>query len=427
MPLNNVETAYERAQLCERIEPLLNYDENCNSALILINVWHTKQISAHYGFDVSQEILALIADELQSFVKEGGCLVQTASHEFSLLLQNIKNPGHCQLALTKIMRELNEQTLELSNFTTKTKLTAGAALYPKHAVSAQHLVQCVEIALNQAELREVPALMYTDKMTERIIRQLKIETELEQAIKDRSLELWYQPKINLRNGSIYGVEALTRWNSKNDGFISPDIFIPLAEERNFINDLTRWVLNIAFRKQKEWKDIGLDINMAVNISGKVIDQDDFVELVQHTQGLWDTQSSDITLEVTETAMMQSMEVSLEKLELLKKAGFLLSIDDFGTGYSSLEYFKTLPVHEVKIDKSFVKNMMTNKADHSLVQMVTGLAKSFDLTMVAEGIEDQETMDELKSFGVQKAQGYYIAKPMPEEEFLTWAEFYLANL
>jgi diguanylate cyclase (GGDEF)-like protein len=427
MKINQLDTAYERNELCQKIEPLLNYDENCNSALIIINVWHTRQISAHHGYDVSQEILSLIAGELQAFVKEKGLLLRTASHEFALLLQNIKNAGHCQLALNKIMRDLDAQTIELADFTTKTKLTAGAALYPKHAATAQHLVQNVEVALTQSELREVSSLIYSDNMSDRIIKQLKIESQLEAAIKNKTLELWYQPKINLENGSIYGVEALTRWNSESEGYISPEIFIPIAEQRNFIQELTDWVLNLAFRTQVEWKELGLDINMAVNISGKVIDDEDFVTLVEHTRGIWNPHPSRITLEVTETAMMQSMETSLDKLNTLKSHGFQLSIDDFGTGYSSLEYFKTLPVHEIKIDKSFVKNMMTNQDDYNLVEMITGLAKSFSLNMVAEGIEDNKTMEALRELGVQRAQGYYISKPMPEEEFLTWAEFYLANL
>ena len=427
MHLAHIETAYDRYELCQKIESLLNYDENSNSALILIDVWHTRQISAHHGYDVSQEVLALIAEELQHYVKDNGCLLRTANHEFALLLQNIKNAGHCQLALNRITRDLNAQSLSLTDVTTKTKLTAAAALYPKHAATAMHLLQCVEIALNQAETRPIPSVMYSEKMSERIIKQLKLEAELEVAIQNKTLELWYQPKINLKDGTIYGVEALTRWQSEADGYISPEIFIPLAEERNFIHDLTRWVLNIAFRTQKEWKELGLDINMAVNLSGKVIDADEFVSLVEHTQGIWNTNPKDITLEVTETSMMKSMEESLEKLNILKKHGFQLSIDDFGTGYSSLEYFKTLPVHEIKIDKSFVKNMMTNKGDKNLVQMIANLAKSFSLKVVAEGIEDQKTYNALKKLGVQRAQGYYMSKPMPEDEFLTWAEFYIANL
>jgi len=427
MQLSDLKTAYDRNQLCSLISPLLNYDEHCNSALIIIKVWHTRQISAHYGYDISQEILSLIADDLQQFVKEDCCLLRTANHEFALLIQNLKNPGHCQLALNRISRDLNLKSIDLKGFSTKTKLTMGAALYPKHALSAEQLVQYVEIALNHSEHINTPTTLYSKQLSERIIKQIHIEAELEEAIASNSLELWYQPKINIQTGGIYGVEALCRWHSQNDGFISPEIFIPLAEQRNFIHELTHWVINTAFRTQVEWKKIGLNINMAVNISGKVIDDENFVSLIEHTQGIWGINPADITLEITESEMMQSMEVGLKKLEQLKTHGFKLSIDDFGTGYSSLEYFKSLPVHEIKIDKCFVFNMLKDKGDLNLVTMMANLANSFSLDIVAEGIEDKLTLEALKKLGVQRAQGYYISKPLPENDFLTWAEFYLTNL
>jgi len=427
MPLRHIVTAYDRKELCRKITPLLNYDEKINSALLLINVWHTRQISAHHGYDISQEILAQIAHELQPYVKSNCCLLRTANHEFALLLQNIKNPGHCQLALNKIIRDLNNQSLGKDGFSAKTKLTIGAALYPTHAVTSENLVQYAEIALNHAEKNTVNSTMYSQRMSEGIIKQLKIETELDLAIQKKELELWYQPKINCQTGELYGVEALSRWQSKDSGYISPEIFIPLAEERGFIFDQTRWVINTAFRHQKEWSAMGLNINMAVNISGKVIDDDEFVNLIVHSCGIWETNPKNITLEVTETTMMQSMKISLEKLKALRKYGFILSIDDFGTGYSSLEYFRSLPAHEVKMDKSFVQNMVSSQADENLVEMIVGLAKSFSLKTVAEGIEDNKTYQALKTLGVDRIQGYYIAKPMPEEEFLTWAEYYLTNL
>ncbi len=427
MTHSQLEKALDRNELGGKIEDFLNYDENLNSALILINVLHTRQISAHHGYDVSQDILALIAEQLQSFVKENCMLLKSGKHEFALLIQNIKNPGHCQLALNKIIRELHNKSITIRDFSTQTKLTAAAALYPEHAVTVQNLIQCVEIALFRAEDTNVPSLMYSRKMSQLISKKLQIESELEEAIQARELQVWYQPKIDLTSGKIYGVEALCRWESKQNIFISPEIFIPLAEERNLIYDLTHWVLNIAFRKQKEWNAMGLDINMAVNISGKVIDDDEFVDLIEHSCGIWETNPKKITLEVTETAIMQSMDENLDKLTILRDQGFILSIDDFGTGYSSLEYFKNLPVHEVKIDKSFVFNMVKNKTDRSLVSMMVDLAKNFSLTTVAEGIEDSQTYVILKMLGVDRAQGYYIAKPMPEDDFLTWAEFYIANL
>ncbi len=427
MSIPNLKTAYDRNKLCTKIEPLLHFDDQLNSALILINIWHTRNISAHLGYDVSQKILTLIAKDLNSFVKKGCILLRTANHEFALLIQNIKNSGHCQLALNKIIRDLNDKPISISGYTASTKITAAAALYPEHAVTVQNLVQCAEIALNQAEKKNSSSLMFSKVMSERIIKQISIESELELAIQRNELEVWYQPKVDLRTGAIYGVEALSRWKSKKEGYISPEIYIILAEQREFIFELTKWVLNTAFRKQKEWLALGLNINMAVNISGKVIDDDEFVTLIEHTCGVWETAPENITLEVTETSMMKSMSDSSDKLKILRNKGFILSIDDFGTGYSSLEYFKTLPVNEVKIDKSFVVNMVESEADKSLVNMMVGLARNFSLKIVAEGVEDGKTYEALKMLGVDRIQGFYISKPMREDDFLTWAEFYITNL
>ncbi|MBT8448847.1 MAG: GGDEF domain-containing phosphodiesterase, partial [Gammaproteobacteria bacterium] len=412
--------------LVKRIEPLLVYDDTKNSALIMINVHHTRQISAHHGFDVAEEILNVFVEELRPFIKTNCLLVRCGNHEFALLLQKIQNPGHCQLALSRIERTLNNKSLSGKGYTTKTRITTSGALYPTHALTADQLIQCAEVAIYQAENSGQPHLMYSAKMSSRIEQQLKIESDLDIAIDQQELELWYQPKLDLRTNALYGVEALSRWRTPN-GFIAPDIFIPIAEQSVMIKTLTHWTLNTSLSIQQEWAKVGLPLNMAINISGKVVDDDEFVEVIEHTCGVWGVKPKYVTLEITETALMQSFESNLQKLSELRSLGFTISIDDFGTGYSSLEYFKTLPVNEIKIDKSFVMNLMSDDDDRKMVSMIAGLSRAFGLKIVAEGVEDEGALEMLRSLGVHRAQGYHIAKPMPEDEFLTWAEFYLTNL
>ena len=425
--LTNIDSYFDRFLLAEQLESYLHYDEDLNTAMVLINVHHTRQISAHHGFDSAHEILSILSKSLGEYVKDGGDLFRTGNHEFCLILQNIKNPGHCQLAINSIERKLNNKTLSGKSFTTKTRLTISAALYPKHAITSEHLIQCAEIALYQAEQSHQSHLIYSEMMSNRIEKQLKIESELDLAINRKSLEMWFQPKLDLHTNNLYGVEVLTRWQTRGSGFISPEIFIPIAEQSVLIKELTHWALNTAFSTQQEWAKIGLPLNFAINISGKVVDDDEFVELVEHTSGIWGVKPNMVTIEVTETAMMQSFESSMDKLRHLKDLGFHISIDDFGTGYSSLEYFKNLPVSEIKIDKSFVINMMDNEADRKMVSMIAGLSRGFGLKIVAEGVENEASLDALRSLGVHRAQGFHISKPMPEDEFLTWAEFYLTNL
>ncbi len=418
---------YDRYQLCDEIEPLLVYDDKKNTALILVNVHHTRQISAHHGFDSALEMLQQIRQGLESYLKDNCRIMRTSNHEYALLLQNIDNPGHCQLALTSIERKLNNKNHVSRHFSTKTSLTISGALYPTHAVTAEQLIQCAEIAMYQAEQNKLSFCLYSQKLSNRIERQLAIESELDSAIAEQLITVWYQPKINITDGSLYGVEALARWNSEKEGFISPEIFIPIAEQSILIKELTQWILNTAMRQLKEWEKMGLQINCAVNISGRVVDDDEFIELIEHTTGVWDLKPKQVTLEITETSVMESFESNMTKLRHLKSLGFQISMDDFGTGYSSLEYFKNLPVNEIKIDKSFVMHMMENEADRKMVSMIAGLSRAFGLNIVAEGVENEETLTALKSLGVHRAQGYHIAKPMPESDFLTWADFYLTNL
>lgn len=423
-PTDNV---FDRYLLCHAIEPLLVYDDNKNTALIFINVEHTRQISAYHGFDSAFELLNQIKDGLESYVKDGCRLIRTGNHEFALILQNLDNAGHCQLALNSIERKLNNKNHSGKQFSTKTSITVSGALYPTHAVSAEQLIQCAEIAMYQAELNKQPYCMYSQKLSSRIERQMKIESDLDKAIADQQLAVWYQPKINISDGQLYGVEALARWISDSTGAISPEIFVPIAEQSILIKEMTRWVLNTALRQLKDWERMGLQINCAVNISGRVVDDEEFIDFIEHITGIWGVNPKYITLEITETAVMDSFDTNMTKLNHLKSLGFHISMDDFGTGYSSLEYFKNLPVDEVKIDKSFVMNMMDDDADRKMVSMIAGLSRAFGLKIVAEGVENESTLLALQSLGVHRAQGYHIAKPMPEDEFLTWADFYLTNL
>jgi diguanylate cyclase (GGDEF)-like protein len=416
---------FDRHSLCDYLASIISADDK-NSALIMVDVKHTRQISAHHGHLFAEKILALVGDQLAAFVKDPHHLVQSGIHEFALILPNIHNSGHCQLALNRFLRDINGKHINLENITTKTKIVIGAALYPSQSSSINELVQNVEIALHHAELENLPSVMFSRELSEQIVSQIKLESELDIAIKHHALELWYQPKLDLQTGKLFGVEALARWKTRAQGFISPEIFIPLSEQRGFIFDLTRWALNTAFRNQQEWMSDGLELNMAVNLSGKVIEDPEFVELISHTKGIWSTVPSMVTLEVTETSMMHSMEASFDKLTTVRDMGFNLSIDDFGTGYSSLEYFKQLPVDELKIDKSFIKHMLSEKADQSVVSMIINLASTFNMSIVAEGIEDGETLTELTKLGVDKGQGYFIAKPMPEKAFRVWAKDFLAS-
>ena len=304
---DSVEQCFDRHSLAERLKKLIDtLDAQQSIALILIDVKHTRQISAHYGFRVAEEILSEVADELGNFKKHDAILFQSGLHEFALILPHIQNSGHCQLALNRIEREINNQQVTSEQVTTKTKIKLGASLYPTQADDIEAWIQNTEIALHHAEMEPLTSVMFSHHLSDNIVKRIRLESELDLAIQRQMLELWYQPKLDLVTGKLFGVEALARWKTRGQGYVSPEVFIRLAEERGFIFELTRWAFNTAFRHQQEWSKDGIDINMAVNLSGRVIEDEEFVDLVMHSQGIWGSDPGKVTLEVTETSMMESM-------------------------------------------------------------------------------------------------------------------------
>ncbi|MBI3188102.1 MAG: EAL domain-containing protein, partial [Gammaproteobacteria bacterium] len=285
------------------------------------------------------------------------------------------------------------------------------------------LIKAAEIALVDA--RNNPRLfsIYSEEIAGTDLYSLDIETELDKAVDNDELSLYFQPQINLSTGQIYGAEALIRWRHPDKGFIRPDIFIPIAEHSGQIHKLTWWTLNTALRLIKEWPGSHSHLKVAINISAKVLKDLSFVDSVRSALKFWNVSSNRLTLEITESALMEDLTTSFITLEELKAMGFGISIDDFGTGYSSMAYFKNIPAIELKIDQSFVFYMMENPMDKHIVTTIIGLAHGFNLNVVAEGIENERTFDTLKQLGCDIAQGFHIARPMPQTEFVNWVNQY----
>ena len=234
--------------------------------------------------------------------------------------------------------------------------------------------------------------------------------------------LYYQPQVDLQEGVVSGCEALVRWNEADHGWISPEVFIPVAESGELIDTLTYWSVNVALR---EWfrhcRGCSQTASISVNLSAKLLHSPEIVELIQRAMNIWGAQPGTLVLEVTESAMMVDPKMARSTLAALAELGVILSIDDFGTGYSSLAYLKNLPVGELKIDKSFILHMAEDQQDRKIVQSVIDLAHNLDLRVVAEGIENQQTLDMLVGMGCDFGQGYYIARPMPLAELPPWVE------
>ena len=309
--------------------------------------------------------------------------------------------------------------VRVSNANISLQATGGVACYPEHSEDAAELCRRASSARSEALARHETAAVYRLGQDDRSLQQIRIVGDFPRALRDGELRLYFQPKLDLTTGEIYGAEALVRWQHPELGLLFPDAFIPAIEQAGSIAHLTRWVLREAVARCAAWRNQGVILSVAVNIS--VDDLTDeylpyfLLELTQKHHLAPHT----LTLEVTESAIMHNVQKSLAVVNCIHELGFRLAIDDFGTGHSALSQLKRLPVDELKIDKSFVTRSDDAK-DDAILRATIDLAHQLGLTVVAEGVEDDAAIARLAALGCEHAQGYGIGKPMPQEQFLAVA-------
>lgn len=394
-------------------------------AVLLIKIDHFRRINMIHGYPVGDELLEEFSARLQNSSRDKDFLARMGNAEFIMILPEIINEGHSVLAANKLLGSI-EEPIVIENKKLKINAHIGISIYPDQAEDINSLITKAETALIAARTTNHCFSIYTDDTKEDDFNLWDIQTYLDSALENDEFELYFQPQVNMQTGLVFGAEALIRWNNKERGFIRPDIFIPVAERTDQIHAITWWTINTAARLIKEWPKTWTPLKIAINISTKVLKDTEFVESVRSSLNIWDTAYEQLTLEITESALMDDMTTSFITLEELKTLGLNISIDDFGTGYSSMAYFKYIPANELKIDQSFVSYMLNNPMDMHIVKTVIEMAHGFDFKVVAEGIENKETFDELKSLGCDIAQGYYLARPMPQKKFIEWLNNYEVN-
>ena len=295
----------------------------------------------------------------------------------------------------------------------------GIAIAPEHGQDADTLLRCADIAMYQAKSSGAGPSIYRPDLDRHSPDRLALLGELRSAIDDDALLLHYQPKLDMRDGSLVGVEALVRWQHPSRGFLSPGEFIPLAEKTGLIYPLSTWVLEAALRQQQAWRAVGLDVQMAVNLSRRMLHDPHLPETVAQLLARWDVAPGSLVLEITESSLMADPVRAGESLTQLRALGVRVSIDDFGTGYSSLASLQNLSVDELKIDQSFVQAMATDASARAIVRAIVDLADALKLRVVAEGVEDSATWDVLAGLGCEVAQGYFLSPPIVAAEFEAW--------
>jgi diguanylate cyclase (GGDEF)-like protein len=390
---------------------------NTNIAFIIIKIRRFKEINTTYGFKKGDEYLAYVEDKLQAILRPDDLVGRIGDNEFAVLLPSLNNTSHALLAANKIASEF-KHPVDIDGSKISPRVVMGVSAKPDHGTSFDELLHAATLALQQAENDNEDYLLHQVTSSD-LPPSLMLENEIQYALEDDEFSLFCQPKINLDERKLYGCEALIRWNSKKYGFVNTQYFIDILEGSSSLVPVTSWVLNGALRQCLHYQQTFPDFSIAVNLSPSLLTNRSIVEIVANAVSIWSINPASLVLEVTEGAMMMNPKKSLEILNEFHQLGFGVSIDDFGTGYSSLAYLKNLPADEIKIDKSFVMNMASDKKDESIVKAAVNLAHTLDLKIVAEGVEDEKTLDLLSAMGCDYVQGYHIAKPMPQEELIDW--------
>ena len=386
-------------------------------ALLVVDVNGFAQINGAHGYDFGDEVLRHVASQLTVVARSGDHVARIGDNRFALILPHILNRGHAELAVRKINRML-EVPLHSGTSPMRVFVTTGIALCPRHASTVEHLLRQAESALSTARSNGESFRIAKEMSGHDASDLWNLEMQLGNAIQRGELTMHYQPMVRLSDMHPVGVEALMRWNSPTLGEVLPDVFIPLAERSGQIKALTTWALNTALRQGNEWQHEWGQLFVAVNLPGAIATQRALAELVENALGLWGGDQIQLVLEISERSLLDR-EQGFSALMRIRALGVKISIDDFGTGYSCLAYFKDIPADELKIDKSFVAGMLTDRSSADITSLIIDLAHRFGLSVAAEGVEDEATLRQLKAIGCDVVQGYLLAKPMPSSELQTW--------
>jgi len=389
-------------------------------AILMLGLHDFKEINTTLGHYNGDRLLKHVAARLTSVVRESDTVARLGGDEFGILLPRIGGQRDGVTLSQKLIRAL-EMPFELDGLSIGIQASIGITLHPLHGSDADTLLQRAHVAMNAARKNNSGIMSYEQNLDQHSPQRLTLMGELRQAICRDELMLHFQPKVDIQQQRLTGVEALVRWHHKQHGLIGPDEFIPLAERTGLIKPLTQWVLNQALCQHRSWLADGMDISIAVNLSAHSLLDQDLPDMLTGMLSSHEVPHQRLTLELTESAMMQDPQRTMEILNQLNKMGLHLSIDDFGTGYSSLAYLSKLPVGEIKIDKSFVMSMAQNDNNAMIVRTTIDLAHNLDLKVIAEGVENQQTLEMLQAMGCDYVQGYHISRPMPAEKLAAWLQ------
>ena len=408
-----------RSLLIDRLNQAIHNakQDNNSFAILIMDLDHFKEVNDTLGHEVGDKLLQQVAKRLHHILREVDVVARLGGDEFSVLLNTAQEQQAKHIA-HKITTEFHN-VFTVDDIPLYIGISIGISVYPQHGLTSQILQQRADIAMYIAKRNKTGYEVYNPKYDEHSIGKLSLISGLRYAIEENQLFMQYQPIINLKNNELVAAEALLRWNHPQHGQVMPDEIIPIAEQTGMINPITYWIIDTTSQYCKHLKQLDVDIKVAINLSIYNLQDSKFIENVKEIINRNNIMGSKFIMEVTESVMMTNPRKVIKVLSQLDEMGIEIAVDDFGTGYSSLSYLKQLPISRLKIDKSFIMDMKNNDNDAIIVRSTIDLAHNLGMQVVGEGIEDLDSQQLLDMLGCEYGQGYYISKPLSQDDFEQW--------
>lgn len=408
-----------RNAFLERLDHAIHFSKHMQKMLgvLFIDLDYFKKINDSLGHPLGDKVLDKVADRLRNSILECDTVARLGGDEFIILIENVSETYVLEKVAHNVQKAISEP-IAIQGMELHVTPSIGISVYPKDGETGTELIKNADAAMYQAKSGGRNEYhFFSEDLAEVAMYRLALEYEMRQAVERQEFELYYQPQIDCQTGAMVGAEALIRWNHPKRGMVSPLDFIPLAEETRLIIPIGQWVIHEACRQFTQWQKQGVILErIGINVAGPQMTHDDIAPVIDRALAQYSLDIQHLDLEITETFIMENSEQVLPLLQNMRSLGANLSIDDFGTGYSSLSQLKQLPIHKLKIDRAFVKDLPGSSDDVAITKAIISMAKSMNLKVIAEGVETQEQYAFLADLGCDEVQGYFFSKPLPADEF-----------
>jgi len=402
----------------DRLEQLLSQNRRRASkmGIILIDLDGFKLVNETLGHEMGDELLKQSADRLSECVRAGDTVARLGGDEFIILMSELVDSNHAASLGQRVLDVVAEPFL-LGDHEAYVSASLGITVYPDDGVKTTQLLRNADAAMYKAKERgKANFRFYTTDMNKNAQERLVLKNGLTKALGRGEFELLYQPKLDLAEDRVTGVEALMRWKSPDLGRVSPEQFIPILEETGHVVEVGEWAIRTACEQHLAWRKAGLPpVRVAVNLSARQLRELDFVDMFRNIMQETGIGPDGLEVEITESMIMSDAENSVIAIKALHDAGIHVAMDDFGTGYSSLSYLKRFPIDTIKIDRSFVNDIATNPDDAEIIRTIISMGRTLNRKIVAEGVESEDQLKLLKEYRCDQIQGYYLSRPLPAHE------------